>query len=666
MQTASCHINKVLILLALLLVTVSYSLTVRVGIYNNSPLVYLENGKPRGLYIEVIERVASREGWQIEYIFDTWSNLITALKSGQIDVLTAIAYSQERAELFDYNSEEVLLNWGVVCVKDEAQIENTFDLDGKDIAVISNDIYYEGFRNLCESFGVNVSYVFVDDYFSALKAVQEEEVFAGVVSKNYALINCFEYHIKLTQIMFSPVALKFAFPKGAELNTVLIPAIDRYLAELKSHDDSYEALINNYFGYFRMKTAFPKWLFALLIAMFAALGTFFIWTRSLRVVVNVKTKELQNVLSIAEMQKKELNKSYQRADLYLNRFTKISDLLGNLISVSSNERSFLESIINALKFLLPGMDIYCVAFGCFEKGFALVYDRDTLREIPMGKHDFLFAKEGLYRDSEVPNEITALLKTKLSEAYIAPIADKEVNNCYLLVATADKNQRRLTKEEISILRTIVGITKIFAKMTRHERSTRDFHRKLIMTLLKILEYHEPCTKGHSERVADYSVRIAKRLGLSDETVEKIYWSALMHDIGKVAVSKEILNKKQRLSEEDYEKIKQHPVVASELLEGYAGLTEYAKIIRHHHERWDGKGYPDGLKGEEIPLESRIMAVADAFDAMTSDRPYRKALSVEVAKDQLIRGSKTQFDDRLVRIMISIIEEDLQAEGFSSG
>jgi len=212
----------------------------------------------------------------------------------------------------------------------------------------------------------------------------------------------------------------------------------------------------------------------------------------------------------------------------------------------------------------------------------------------------------------------------------------------------------------------VGITKIFAKMTRHERSTRDFHRKLIMTLLRILEYHEPYTKGHSERVADYSVRIAKRLGLSDETVEKIYWSALMHDIGKVAVSKEILNKKQRLSEEDYEKIKQHPVVASELLEGYAGLTEYAKIIRHHHERWDGKGYPDGLKGEEIPLESRIMAVADAFDAMTSDRPYRKTLSVEVAKDQLIRGSKTQFDDRLVRIMISIIEEDLQAEGFSSG
>ncbi|RKX36617.1 MAG: HD-GYP domain-containing protein [Thermotogae bacterium] len=160
--------------------------------------------------------------------------------------------------------------------------------------------------------------------------------------------------------------------------------------------------------------------------------------------------------------------------------------------------------------------------------------------------------------------------------------------------------------------------------------------------------------------------MAKRLGLSDETVEKIYWSALRHDSGKVAVSKETLNKKQRLSEEDYEKIKQHPVVASELLEGYAGLTEYAKIIRHHHERWDGKGYPDGLKGEEIPLESRIMAVADAFDAMTSDRPYRKTLSVEVAKDQLIRGSKTQFDDRLVRIMISIIEEDLQAEGFSSG
>lgn len=342
MRKTSWRVNKVLILLVLLLVTVSYSLTVRVGIYNNNPLVYLDNGKPRGLYIDVIEQVASREGWQIEYIFDTWPSLIAALKNGQIDVLVAIAYSQERGELFDYNREEVLLNWGVVCVKDGTRIESIFDLDGKDVAVISDDIYYEGFRNLCESFGVNVSYVFVDDYSLALKAVREEKVFAGVVSKNYALINYSEYHIELTQIIFSPVALKFAFPKGVELNTVLIPAIDRYLAELKSRDDSYEALINNYFGYPRVKTIFPKWLFGLLIAMSAALGIFFIWTRSLRMAVNLKTKELQNALSTTEMQKRKLNESYQRADLYLRRFMKISQLLGNLASVSSNESLFLK------------------------------------------------------------------------------------------------------------------------------------------------------------------------------------------------------------------------------------------------------------------------------------------------------------------------------------
>lgn len=666
MRKTSWRVNKVLILLVLLLVTVSYSLTVRVGIYNNNPLVYLDNGKPRGLYIDVIEQVASREGWQIEYIFDTWPSLIAALKNGQIDVLVAIAYSQERGELFDYNREEVLLNWGVVCVKDGTRIESIFDLDGKDVAVISDDIYYEGFRNLCESFGVNVSYVFVDDYSLALKAVREEKVFAGVVSKNYALINYSEYHIELTQIIFSPVALKFAFPKGVELNTVLIPAIDRYLAELKSRDDSYEALINNYFGYPRVKTIFPKWLFGLLIAMSAALGIFFIWTRSLRMAVNLKTKELQNALSTTEMQKRKLNESYQRADLYLRRFTKISQLLGNLASVSSNESLFLKNIINALKFFLPDMDIYCAVFSCSGKGFALVYDKATLREIPMEKHNFPVVEEGLYKGSEIPSEITILLKTELSEAYIVPIADKQVNNCYLLAATIDENQRKLTKEEISILRAMAGITGIFAEMIRHERSKRSFDKKIIMTLLKILEYHEPYTKGHSERVADYSVRIAKRLKLSNEIVEKIYWSALMHDIGKVAVPREVLNKRQSLTDEDYEKIKQHPVVASELLERYAEMTEYAKIIRHHHERWDGKGYPDGLKGEEIPLESRIMAVADASDAMTSDRPYRKALSIETAKEQLIRGSKTQFDERFVRVMISIIEEDLQAERCSSG
>ncbi|MBC7337963.1 MAG: HD-GYP domain-containing protein, partial [Clostridia bacterium] len=154
---------------------------------------------------------------------------------------------------------------------------------------------------------------------------------------------------------------------------------------------------------------------------------------------------------------------------------------------------------------------------------------------------------------------------------------------------------------------------------------------------------------------EYADALALRIGLSDVERKRLRYACILHDIGKIGVPGRILDKPGRLTDEEYEIVKRHPVLGEELLKEVPFLREISLLVRWHHERWDGRGYPDGLKGYEIPLESRIMAIADAFDAMTSDRPYRRALSKEEAIAQIRGGMGTQFDPVLASEFLSLIE-----------
>ncbi|MGZ4135778.1 MAG: HD-GYP domain-containing protein [Tumebacillaceae bacterium] len=177
------------------------------------------------------------------------------------------------------------------------------------------------------------------------------------------------------------------------------------------------------------------------------------------------------------------------------------------------------------------------------------------------------------------------------------------------------------------------------------------NQQVLLAFASSLEKRDPYTAGHSERVAGYAVTIAKELGLSETDLELIHLGGLLHDIGKIGIPDYVLNKPDRLTEEEYTIMKAHPVLGEELLrEVYAFsnvLTEEERqqmleIVLYHHERPDGRGYPQGLKGDEIPLYARITAVADAYDAMTSSRAYRKAMSIDRAISILLEGSGTQF------------------------
>jgi putative nucleotidyltransferase with HDIG domain len=169
----------------------------------------------------------------------------------------------------------------------------------------------------------------------------------------------------------------------------------------------------------------------------------------------------------------------------------------------------------------------------------------------------------------------------------------------------------------------------------------------LRSLVSTIEAKDKYTQRHSERVTKIALLIARELRCAKEELDVIQFAGMLHDIGKIGVSDAILQKPSSLTKEEYETIKQHPIVGARILEPLGMLPHEKAIIRHHHERWDGKGYPDGLAGRDIPFLARIVSLADAYDAMTSDRVYRKGLTHEMAVTELEVNSWRQFDSAIV-------------------
>jgi len=180
----------------------------------------------------------------------------------------------------------------------------------------------------------------------------------------------------------------------------------------------------------------------------------------------------------------------------------------------------------------------------------------------------------------------------------------------------------------------------------------------VYSLVSVVEARDPYVYGHSRRVNTYAVALAEAIGLSPDEVSKVSTAALLHDIGKIGIPDKVLNKKGGLNEEDWRAVKAHPRLGANIISNIPNLVPCVSIILHHHERWDGGGYPEGLKGEEIPIEARILAIADSFEAMSSARPYRPALSLEQVVKELRQVAGHQFDPQLVKVFIGIIEAEL--------
>ena len=180
--------------------------------------------------------------------------------------------------------------------------------------------------------------------------------------------------------------------------------------------------------------------------------------------------------------------------------------------------------------------------------------------------------------------------------------------------------------------------------------TAEIYHEMIECLTTALEAKDPYTKGHSTRVADMAYQLGKLVGLQGDALEDLHFAAHLHDIGKIGIPDRVLHKIGPLSTEELTIIQEHPIIGYQILARFSRLKYMATIVLHHHERWDGRGYPAGLRGEEIPLSSRIIAVCDAIDAMTSVRPYREPLTLAECLFELRLNQGKQFDPELLKLM----------------
>lgn len=181
----------------------------------------------------------------------------------------------------------------------------------------------------------------------------------------------------------------------------------------------------------------------------------------------------------------------------------------------------------------------------------------------------------------------------------------------------------------------------------------------VETIRQIVEAKDPYTKGHSERVSKLSMLIGEKLELNDSEMEILKVGSLFHDIGKIGIPDNILLKPEKLNDDEYLRIKEHPNIGFNILKHSSMFEECLPLIRHHHEKYDGSGYPDHLKGDEIPYLSRIIAVADTFDAISSKRPYRDCLPIDFAKTEIKRCENIQFDPKIADTFLDILENDFE-------
>jgi putative nucleotidyltransferase with HDIG domain len=202
-----------------------------------------------------------------------------------------------------------------------------------------------------------------------------------------------------------------------------------------------------------------------------------------------------------------------------------------------------------------------------------------------------------------------------------------------------------------------SFNKMSGSLIESRRKLHDYFYCVVQSLVRSLEAKDHYTRGHTDRVAEYAKKIALKMGFSQEKAELLRETAQLHDIGKLGINESILNKNGKLTEEEWKIIQEHPIVGEEILKPVAFDKEMLAMVRSHHERYDGKGYPDKIEGEDINIFAQIVSIADAYDAMTSDRAYRAALSKDEAIEELRENSGTQFNSKIMQIFLDILKEE---------
>ena len=333
--------------------------------------------------------------------------------------------------------------------------------------------------------------------------------------------------------------------------------------------------------------------------------------------------------------------------------------LNNAMNVTANPQEQFQQIAEDFRELLAVRAVLVVLFpealASGEEQSRIIYSGElpvAAEQIIENAYPRILAKDsgmGIVREDLSHCPIHTADTEGIGQIMLAPIlrSDKEMG---MIVVLDPIDGRHFDNIDATRLSSLSNSAAVFLENFRLYGSMHQLFLGSIRALTSSIDAKDPYTSGHSERAALISKRLVELMGLPSSEVDHIYLCGLLHDIGKIGVPEAVLRKPDRLTPYELELVKQHPAIGAKIISGIDQMENLVSVVLHHHERVDGQGYPDGLSGEQIPFAARVLCVADCLDAMTSDRPYRKALPLKLAESEILRGAGSQFDPALVECM----------------
>lgn len=367
------------------------------------------------------------------------------------------------------------------------------------------------------------------------------------------------------------------------------------------------------------------------------------------------------------------NVSYENDDVNYSKIVNVFDSFENMHKMSKDD--FLEKIFVGAFKLIPEAQkgsFFELIEDKYVPIFCNGYDMDVLKKLEFKREDafieykcsdvssieayeiYIERRDDSKYSKEMINIFKSLGTYNSYTSLYAPIQVEGVNVGIICFECFDK--KSFSKASKKVLKFYAQMISNFYAMKIFHEKEKKMYDDIVTALVSAIEVNDKYTEGHAKRVREYSCAIAEELELPKFKINDISTAALLHDIGKIGISTEILNKPGKLTEEEYCIIKQHPVYTKTILEKIRGFSTITNFAYNHHENYDGSGYPRGLKNNEIPLEAQIIQVADAYDAMTSERAYRKALSTEDALNIIKKEMGKQFNPEIAKVAIKIFSK----------
>jgi len=644
---------------------VSEKLNIILGEYY--PDVYIENGELQGFVIDILNEIEKNSDLTFEITVKKWTDAYnTFLSDENYDLIGLIAPTPERKDLLKFYKTVTFIDSFIMTRYDNNQTYEelkNYPIGVLDESVLIDTLKNEGFKDI-RKYKTNenvISDLLMEKLSSA--AIEDERIVSS-----YIIINNLKPDIRYVKV-FDSTPLTFASKKNSEKEEALQIFESTLNKVLKS--ERFELIEDLWVGIsttlsVERQKSISRMLVILIIILISFIVTLtFFYLRSRKMVntinkANIQLKNSYNEISDLSYKNKELSEKLEK--MYQIFFYFIE---------SEDAKTILNNAVEGLVKLIPEAKAGSIGLVTDHQwqiyatyGFSEEINNLTLpldKVIKVGKHVQEVHNLDSYNEElsmEITNILTQSGAYNLGSSLLMDLYSKErfIGN----ISVNSKEDREFSDISKEVMEIFGRLIEIFIDLKFQEREAIDAYNYSLKKLSDVAERFDMETSEHMNRICEVSYEIAKKLGLDERFAQEIKTYSYYHDIGKILIPIEILRKKGPLNDSEWEVIKKHPVYGANII-GDAEILKVAKnIALYHQERYDGSGYPYGLKGEEIPIEARIVAVADVYDALRSERPYKKSFSHEESIKILLEGddrtSPEQFDPKVLKVFVKIAEK----------